>query len=103
MARSREQIMSEWNIVRAEIAGGCIGSGDPDWFDGVMDEQDHIIAGLVREIERLRRFEDAHRSQQRWTDEAKRAAGYHVNVSFDDVWSEALAAVIEKRGATPLK
>ena len=93
MARSRETIMTEWDAVRAKIAGGCANSGPRDWFDGVMDEQDHIIAELVREVTRLQYFENAYRSHQHWNDEAKRAAGFHANVSFDDVWAKALAAL----------
>lgn len=99
MPRSRDQIMQEWDAVRAAIATGRTDSGPRDWLDGVLDEQDHIIAGLVRETVRLQYFEDAYRKQQQWTDEAKRAAGYHVNKSFDDVWNAALAALIEKRDA----
>jgi hypothetical protein len=95
--RSRETIMAEWDAVRTKIAGGCTNSGPRDWFEGVMDEQDHIIADLIREVSRLRSFEDALRKHQHWNDEAKRAAGYHVNVSFDDVWADALAALLEKR------
>lgn len=48
MSRSRDQIMTEWDAVRAKIADGCTNSGPRDWFEGVMDEQDHIIADLVR-------------------------------------------------------
>lgn len=36
-----------------------------------------------------------------WLDEAKRAAGYSANVSFDVVWAEALAALLEKRSQPP--
>lgn len=103
MARSRDEIMTQWVAIRDKIAGGCTHDGPRLWFEGVMDEQDNIIAGLVREMSRLKYFEDAYRSHGHWNDEAKRAAGYHVNVSFDDVWAEALAAVLEKRGPTPAK
>ncbi len=103
MPRRRETILTEWDAVRAGIAAGCTHSGPRDWFEGVLDEQDHIIADLVREVARLRYYEDAFTKQRNWTDDAKRAAGYHVNVSFDDVWAEALAAVIEKRGEKPAK
>lgn len=101
--RSREQIMTEWDAIRRTIAEGCANSGPRDWLEGVMDDQDRVIADLVRETVRLKWFEDAHRAHASWNDDAKRAAGYHVNVSFDDVWAEALAAVLEKRGQTPAK
>lgn len=99
MARSREQIMSEWDGIRAKIASGCANSGPRDWFEGVLDEQDHIIADLVRETVRLKYFEDSVRLRDHWLDEAKAAAGYHRNVSFDVVWAAALAALNEKRDA----
>lgn len=97
--RSRDQIMAEWDAIRSKIAGGCTNSGPRDWFEGVMDEQDRAIADLVREIGRLRDFEDADRKRRHWLDEAKRAAGYHVNTSFDVVWADALGALREKRAA----
>ena len=103
MPRSREKIMSEWDTVRMSLAGGCDHSGPRDWFEGVMDEQDHIIAGLVREISRLQYFEESAAARRSWTDEAKRAAGYHTNVSFDDVWRDALAALLAKRDAETVR
>lgn len=54
MARSREQIMTEWDDVRKKIAEGCTHSGPRDWLEGVLDEQDIIIAKLVREIATMR-------------------------------------------------
>ena len=81
MARSREQLLNEWNY-----------KNSPQWFEAVLDEQDHIIAGLVREINRLKQFEDADRKRQEWLDAAKRAAGFSTNKSFDDVWAACLSA-----------
>lgn len=98
MPRSREQIMNEWDGVRASIADGCTHSGPRDWLEGVLDEQDHIIANLVREISRLQYFEKSAAAYRSWLDDAKRDAGYHVNVSFDDVWKDALAALRASRG-----
>lgn len=91
MARSRDQLMTEWDAIRTKIADGCNNSGPRDWFEGVMDEQDQIIAGLVREIERLKHFEDGHLARDRWFEQAKRDAGFPANTSFDDVWSKVLA------------
>lgn len=48
-------------------------------------------------LRRLESSEHENRMHRIWTDEAKRAAGFHTNTSFDDVWAEALAALIEKR------
>ncbi len=50
MPRSREQIMTEWDAIRATIAAGCDHSGPRDWLEGVLDEQDKIIADLVRRL-----------------------------------------------------
>lgn len=96
MARSRDEIMLEWD----KIASGYTTSSPRDWLDAVMDEQDHIISGLVREIARLRWFEDAYHARQSWLDEAKRNAGVDRNTPFDAVWADALAALIEKRIAS---
>lgn len=93
MSRSREQIMTEWDDIRAKIAARCDHSVPRDWLEGVMDEQDHIIADLVRRIERLSYFQDAYTKNTDWLDEAKRAAGYHVNTSFDDVWEASRLAL----------
>lgn len=46
-------------------------------------------------------FVNSYKRQQEWLDEAKQAAGYHVNVSFDDVWAEALAALLARRAEAP--
>ena len=56
MARSREQILTEWDGIRTKIADGCTNSGPRDWLEGVLNEQDHLIAGLVRETVRLKHF-----------------------------------------------
>lgn len=32
-----------------------------------------------------------------WLQDAKQAAGYHYNTSFDEVWADALQALLEKR------
>lgn len=92
MPRSREQIMLEWDAIRAKIADGCTNSGPRDWFEGVMDEQDHIIADLVRETVRLKYFESCFRAHQSWNDQAKEDAGFHRNTPFDDVWAVCLKA-----------
>ena len=36
--RTREQIMQEWDAVRAKIANGCTNSGPSDWLEGVLDD-----------------------------------------------------------------
>ena len=64
------------------------------------DEADRRAGAAER---RMADYVDYRIKSTQWTDEAKRAAGYHVNVSFDEVWAEALAALIEKRGAKPLR
>lgn len=93
MHRSRDQIMTEWDAIRSKMAdGGCATSGPREWLDGVLDEQDRIIADLVRKIGYLKYFEDAYHKQERWTDQAKSDAGFNRNVSFDDVWAACLSA-----------
>jgi hypothetical protein len=98
--RSREQLLTEWDRIRAKIADGCTNSGPRDWFENVMDEQDHIIADLVRETVRLKYFEDTYHAHQRWNDQAKRDAGFHPNTSFDDVWAKALKAYLASKPTT---
>lgn len=64
MTRTREQIMAEWDEVRAKIAAGCSHSGPRDWLEGVLDEQgyenregrhltDEGAKALARAIEKL--------------------------------------------------
>lgn len=36
---------------------------------------------------------DAYQKRRDWSDDAKEAAGYHRNVSFDEVWAAALSAL----------
>ncbi len=45
--RTREQIMTEWDAIRAKIAAGCANDGPRLWLEGVLDDADI-------EIERLR-------------------------------------------------
>lgn len=52
---------------------------------------ERVLAGLREDVYRM----DQCRARQ------KTEAGYHRNVSFDVVWDEALAAMIEKRGPLP--
>lgn len=63
-----------------------------------QEDNDRVIAALARENVTLRdkveRLEDEARRRREWTDDAKRAAGFHTNVSFDDVWAKALKAYI---------
>lgn len=46
---------------------------------------------------RLSYCTERHNARTLWLDKAKREAGYEINVSFDVVWAEALAALLEKR------
>jgi hypothetical protein len=63
------------------------------------DDADRRAGAAERRLEYV---SDTVRCHERWSREAKEAAGYHHNVSFDVVWAEALASLIEKRGKRPL-
>jgi hypothetical protein len=56
-----------------------------------LAESDRINGEMLRELGTLRA--SAARREQ-WLSSAKRAAGYHDNVSFDIVWADALRALI---------
>lgn len=62
-----------------------------------LKNADELSGRLLRENEYL---QDSASRRESWLREAKRAAGYSVTVSFDQVWAEALAALLEK-GKTP--
>lgn len=60
-----------------------------------QEDNDRVIAALARENvtlrDRVASLEDELRRRRDWIDDAKRAAGFHSNVSFDDVWAKCLA------------
>ena len=62
---------------------------------------DRIIASLARqnaELEaKVASLEEDKRRRQSWMDDAKRAAGYSYNTSFDAVWADALAALLKSK------
>ena len=62
---------------------------------------DRIIASLARqnaELEaKVKSLEESERRHRSWLDDAKRAAGYTSNAIFDDVWAEALAALLKSK------
>jgi hypothetical protein len=64
-------------------------------------DADRIIATLARENVELRdkvdRLEDDARIRSAWLDKAKQDAGAPDHMPFDFVWSDALAALKEKR------
>ena len=61
-----------------------------------QEDNDRVIAALARENVTLRdkvaRLEEDARRRSEWLDDAKREAGFSSTVSFDDVWTKALAA-----------
>jgi hypothetical protein len=65
-----------------------------------QEDNDRVIAALARENVQLRDrvegLEDTARRRADWLDKAKREAGFHTNISFDDVWAKCLAAYKEK-------
>lgn len=64
----------------------------------------NLLAGLAFVGKLQLKLDDLQDSQNRrnsWLDKAKREAGYHPNVSFDEVWAEALAALKATRGDFP--
>jgi hypothetical protein len=58
------------------------------------DEADRRAGAAERELADLK---DRQMKADMWMEEAKAAAGYHRNDTFDDVWAEALAALKEKQ------
>jgi hypothetical protein len=62
-------------------------------------DDNRIIAALARENhdlrEKVKALEESERRSRSWLDDAKRAAGFHSNVSFDDVWAKALKAYLD--------
>lgn len=48
-------------------------------------------------LKRLEYLEDSEFKRKCWTDDAKRAAGYSANVSFDVVWEAALKALLKEK------
>jgi len=72
------------NVDRAKLAK----------VEAERDEADRRAGAAERRKVDLEVAEIRHRQ---WLDDAKRAAGYHPNVSFDVVWADALAALKEKR------
>jgi hypothetical protein len=61
-----------------------------------QEDNDRVIAALARENVALRdevaELKESARRRSEWLDEAKRAAGFSSNTSFDDVWAKCLAA-----------
>ncbi len=41
--RTRDQIMTEWDAVRAKIASGCTNDGPRLWLEGVLDDYDEAV------------------------------------------------------------
>lgn len=64
-------------------------------------DTDKTIAALARENvamrEQIADLKDSESRRNSWLYRAKIDAGYDDNVSFDVVWAEALAALLEKR------
>jgi hypothetical protein len=58
------------------------------------DEADRRAGAAERELADLK---DRQLKADMWMEEAKAAAGYHRNDTFDDVWAEALTALKEKQ------
>lgn len=58
------------------------------------DEADRRAGAAERNLRYLQ--EDKY-ARTCWLDKAKRAAGYHTNVSFDVVWDAALKALLDSR------
>lgn len=69
-------------------------------MDYECGKADSAAGGALRELDEARNELESHRC---WLREAKVAAGYDDNTSFDDVWAEALAALLEKRVRTEKK
>lgn len=53
--RTREQLLEQWDDIRAKIAGGCTNDGPRLWFEGVIDD-------FVGELD------EAHRIARQWRD-----------------------------------
>lgn len=67
-------------------------------------KDDRIIASLARqnaELEaKVQVLEEEARRRRSWLDDAKRAAGFNSNTSFDDVWAAALATFLKSKEST---
>lgn len=72
-----------------------------NWFIQPTGAEANVLAGLRyigKLVERKDFLEDSEQKRAMWLRDAKEAAGYGNNVSFDVVWAEALAALNEKKG-----
>jgi hypothetical protein len=65
-----------------------------------LDEADRRAGAAERQNEYL---QDSQSRRTQWLDKAKNDAGYHRNVSFDDVWREALTALKARRDSDALR
>lgn len=65
-----------------------------------LKQADLANGRLLRNQERIEDLEDSRSRREDWLRKAKADAGYSATVSFDVVWAEALAALLEKRKAT---
>lgn len=92
-AGSTAQMMYFVEDAQADIATLL---GEIDRLTRERDEADRAAGAAARRIADL---EDTAIKRSNWLREAKAAAGYTDNTSFDDVWAEALAALLEKRAA----
>jgi hypothetical protein len=70
-------------------------------IDAVRCERDEADRRAGAAERRIVHLEEAAAARAAWLSRAKRAAGYDDNVSFDRVWEEALAALIEIRAQPP--
>jgi hypothetical protein len=57
------------------------------------DEADRRAGAAERVLDS---YEEERVARMNWLDEAKKAAGYDRNTSFDEVWTKALSALLEK-------
>lgn len=73
---------------------GCCQRQDDDRIIAALARENHDLAAKVKQLE-----EEARRRRE-WLDEAKRAAGFNSNTSFDDVWAAALATFLKSKEST---
>lgn len=55
--RTRDQILEQWDVIRAKIASGCDNDGPRLWLEGVIDDYEEAV-------------KDAERRAREWRDVA---------------------------------
>lgn len=64
-----EEVMRQWDAIRATIAAGNKSSGPRDWFENVIDDRDARIAELEAALREVRASVIANANDVLWHSE----------------------------------